>query len=59
MTEWQETTILEIISLIGGGTPKTNVSEYWDGNIPWLCMIKLQKKALIIAAPNYWKKVIL
>ena len=39
MTEWQETTILEIISLIGGGTPKTNVSEYWDGNIPWLSVV--------------------
>lgn len=26
----------EIIELIGGGTPKTSVPEYWDGNIPWL-----------------------
>ena len=22
--------------VIGGGTPKTNIDEYWDGNIPWL-----------------------
>ena len=26
----------EIMDLIGGGTPKTSVSEYWDGSIPWL-----------------------
>jgi len=24
------------IQIIGGGTPKTNISEYWNGNIPWL-----------------------
>lgn len=22
--------------IIGGGTPKTNISEYWDGDIPWV-----------------------
>ena len=26
----------EIMDLIGGGTPKTSVPEYWDGPIPWL-----------------------
>ena len=26
----------DIMELIGGGTPKTSVHEYWDGNIPWL-----------------------
>ena len=26
----------EIMDLIGGGTPKTSVAEYWDGEIPWL-----------------------
>ena len=26
----------EIMYLIGGGTPKTGVAEYWGGNIPWL-----------------------
>jgi len=37
--EWKETTISEIVTLIGGGTPKTNVSEYWDGHIPWLSVV--------------------
>ena len=26
----------EIMEIIGGGTPKTSKSEYWNGNIPWL-----------------------
>ncbi|MBQ7637070.1 MAG: restriction endonuclease subunit S, partial [Lachnospiraceae bacterium] len=26
----------EIMELIGGGTPKTSVSRYWGGKIPWL-----------------------
>ena len=26
----------DIIELIGGGTPKTSVAEYWGGDIPWL-----------------------
>ncbi|MBR0092914.1 MAG: restriction endonuclease subunit S [Lachnospiraceae bacterium] len=26
----------EIMNLIGGGTPKTTVSSYWGGDIPWL-----------------------
>lgn len=36
MSEWKETNLYEIIDLIGGGTPKTSVSDYWNGNIPWL-----------------------
>lgn len=27
------------IQIIGGGTPKTSVSEYWNGNIPWLSVV--------------------
>lgn len=26
----------EIMFLIGGGTPKTTIPEYWNGDIPWL-----------------------
>lgn len=37
--EWKETTITEIVTPIGGGTPKTSVSEYWDGQIPWLSVV--------------------
>jgi type I restriction enzyme, S subunit len=36
MNAWRETNLYEIIDLIGGGTPKTSVPEYWNGDIPWL-----------------------
>ncbi len=26
----------KVIDIIGGGTPKTSISEYWNGDIPWL-----------------------
>lgn len=33
---WQEGSLLSLIQLVGGGTPKTEEPDYWDGNIPWL-----------------------
>ena len=26
----------ELIEIIGGGTPKTKIEAYWNGDIPWL-----------------------
>lgn len=34
--EWKICKLGNIIKLIGGGTPKTSISEYWNGNIPWI-----------------------
>ena len=36
MSEKKEVSLSKIIDLIGGGTPKTTVSDYWNGSIPWL-----------------------
>ena len=36
MAEWMKTSLIDIVKLIGGGTPKTTKSEYWGGNINWL-----------------------
>jgi type I restriction enzyme S subunit len=32
---WTSTTLGDIAEVVSGGTPKTSVSEYWDGEIPW------------------------
>ncbi len=34
--DWEECGLLDVIQLVGGGTPKTSMLEYWDGDIPWL-----------------------
>jgi len=36
MTEWRECRLSDVMEIIGGGTPKTSVPEYWNGKIPWL-----------------------
>ena len=36
MTEWNNLSLIDIIEIIGGGTPKTSKAEYWNGNINWL-----------------------
>lgn len=39
MGEWKEYKLADIAEIIGGGTPKTTVPEYWDGDIPWLSVV--------------------
>lgn len=34
--DWEETTLDRQINLVGGGTPKTAIPEYWDGDVNWL-----------------------
>jgi type I restriction enzyme S subunit len=32
---WKVETFDRIVDILNGGTPKTSVPEYWNGNIPW------------------------
>ena len=34
--DWQYYKVSDFADVMSGGTPKTGVSEYWNGNIPWL-----------------------
>ncbi|MHA3055819.1 restriction endonuclease subunit S [Acinetobacter sp. ANC 4633] len=34
--DWNETKVLDVFLLVGGGTPKTSEADYWDGDILWL-----------------------
>jgi len=36
---WVNKPLSDLITLIGGGTPKTSIKEYWDGNIPWFSVV--------------------
>jgi len=46
---WRVVPILEIAALLSGGTPKTSVPEYWDGNVYWVTAKDVsQKRSLYI-----------
>ena len=36
MEQGRTATLGEVCQTFGGGTPKTSVPEFWDGNIPWV-----------------------
>ncbi len=36
---WKVLSLTEVVSVIGGGTPKTIVNEYWGGDIPWFSVV--------------------
>ena len=36
---WKWKPLFETVNLIGGGTPKTKVEEYWNGTIPWYSVV--------------------
>lgn len=40
---WLAYKLSDLVDLIGGGTPKTSVPEYWNGNIPWLSVVDFGK----------------
>ena len=39
--EWEQRKLGEIASIVGGGTPSTNISEYWEGDIDWYSPIEI------------------
>ena len=36
---WRVGKLGDLINIIGGGTPKTSVEEYWNGNILWYSIV--------------------
>ena len=36
---WEVGAFTELVEIVGGGTPKTSVPEYWDGDIPWFSVV--------------------
>ena len=36
---WVIGSFSDAVEIIGGGTPKTSVIEYWDGEIPWFSVV--------------------
>ncbi|MEJ7678839.1 MAG: restriction endonuclease subunit S [Segetibacter sp.] len=38
---WEWKALSDITEVIGGGTPKTEVKEYWNGDVVWLSPVDL------------------
>jgi type I restriction enzyme, S subunit len=36
---WVVQPFSDTIEIIGGGTPKTSVAEYWNGDVPWFSVV--------------------
>ena len=36
---WKARPFTETIDVIGGGTPKTSIADYWNGDIPWFSVV--------------------
>ena len=36
---WRNLPFTDTVKVIGGGTPKTSIPEYWDGDIPWFSVV--------------------
>lgn len=36
---WDTHPISKLLTIIGGGTPKTSIDEYWHGEIPWFSVV--------------------
>ena len=54
---WQKKKLGEITDIIGGGTPKTNIKEFWDGNIIWLSPTDLPPIGEIVYINNSNSKI--
>ena len=35
VNDWEQRKLGEMANIVGGGTPSTGVSQYWDGDIDW------------------------
>lgn len=42
---WATKTIVDVCSVVNGGTPKTGVSDYWDGAHQWITPAEMGKRS--------------
>ena len=44
--QWKQTTLGEIASFCGGGTPSSEKISYWNGHIPWISSSDISAKSI-------------
>lgn len=45
--DWEKKRIGDIADIIGGGTPSTSISEYWDGDIDWYAPAEINNQIYV------------
>jgi len=45
---WAKKKIAEVCETVGGGTPSTKVSEYWEGDITWIVPSDITKNDCLV-----------
>ena len=45
--DWEQRKLHEVADIIGGGTPSTNNSDYWDGDIDWYTPAEIGDKIFV------------
>lgn len=47
---WEQRKLKDIADIIGGGTPSTNISEYWDGDIDWYTPAEMEEQRYAVGS---------
>jgi type I restriction enzyme S subunit len=50
--EWEKRVLGEIAKIVGGGTPKTEVPEYWNGEINWYSPVEIGDSNFVYESRN-------
>lgn len=46
--KWQYSFLPDVVTIVLGSTPRTNISEYWNGNIKWVTPAELTDDTFIL-----------
>ena len=47
---WEQRNLGELADIVGGGTPSTGVSDYWDGNIDWYAPAEIAEQIYLTSS---------
>lgn len=47
MDAWEQRKLGELAEIVGGGTPSTSKTEYWDGDIDWYAPAEISDKIFV------------
>lgn len=54
---WEQRKLGEIATVTGGGTPSTNISEYWNGDIDWYSPVEIGESRYVNGSIRKIKKL--